>query len=1087
MSDFLAPHTLEYSLKVPHDPFVILLWILWFGALVFLTFRFRTQASEFGKKTLIWLAGLSLSVLIFTPYFGIPLGNQDLEGFQHYFMFFVAVPWMIAGGVMGTLPAVLLAGMSGLLTAYLDTHSIFTPLLFMSAALGFSLCVRQRYRTFIYQLLRFPLIAALVSGMVAVPFLFLALLFSGSDGLAEQITIVLEGFSDASLSFIGMMLVGGVVSSFVRFFTSKAWGTQDPLQPAPSEVSLKFRWMTVAVPILLVLLLTLIGGSWATAEKNARRAMIDQLTDTANLASGGLAVFIETGESLILEIAGNEVLGAGAAESLPDELSQEMDGLPFFDNLAVVNLNGEVVAVYPSGTPEDLSLISEDISALQSSGDEIVLLTPVVSSNGGDRAARVNFLTGLRDTSGQVSRVLWGQVELTTNKYFQQVIELLEEMESDGGTGQVIGEDGLILYHTDSQQMMGTYGGAGYTTATFFEETLSDGQAWMQYYQPLDEVGWAVVTAFPLQSVKTTAWQTISPALWISIIGILILNAAMLVYISMLDKEVQELETAADKLTRGDFPVDLSGKRPRGGMRHLKQTFQRMAVSIQKKDQKQSDLLSLTERITGQLSLKDSLQIVLMAAMERGVSSARIVLLDTSGEDDPQSPGFRFGLGEHNRLLATFDQDILALAKSQGSFLFRDSQIEKMLDIQKGMPIPASLIAVPLKWKDSWLGALWVTYRDQRNPGAVEVEFFTDLSKKASVAIINARAFDKSITIKNQLETVLDVMLDPVLVLDDFGRIVYLNRAAQSMIGQGKSSRGGMTLSSAIQDKGLLSFLHEARHATRSSELRLNDGHTYHVLANPIQIEDRQMGLAVLFKDITAYKARELQKAELVTTVNHELRAPLALVHGYAKLLSLTGNLSENQRGYVNNIIEGVEEMKDLVQNLLDLDRLENAKLMKITRVNAGGLLKKAVDGLAAQSKRKNIQVGVSSPDEPIIVEADAPYLTQALKNLVENAIKFSKMGDSVNVGVSREGNSAVFQVSDTGIGIAPLDQKHLFERFYRTSNQTGEEQKGTGLGLAIVKSIAERHHGKVWVESKLGKGSTFYMRIPLKQASPVE
>jgi len=114
-------------------------------------------------------------------------------------------------------------------------------------------------------------------------------------------------------------------------------------------------------------------------------------------------------------------------------------------------------------------------------------------------------------------------------------------------------------------------------------------------------------------------------------------------------------------------------------------------------------------------------------------------------------------------------------------------------------------------------------------------------------------------------------------------------------------------------------------------------------------------------------------------------------------------------------------------------------------------------------------------------VLADQALLQQALYNLVENAIKYTPMGGRVRVQLQIKTSSVVFEVNDTGIGIAPLDLPRLFEKFYRSGRREAYQQRGTGLGLAIVKSIAERHNGRVWVESQLGKGSTFYLEIPIR------
>jgi signal transduction histidine kinase len=118
------------------------------------------------------------------------------------------------------------------------------------------------------------------------------------------------------------------------------------------------------------------------------------------------------------------------------------------------------------------------------------------------------------------------------------------------------------------------------------------------------------------------------------------------------------------------------------------------------------------------------------------------------------------------------------------------------------------------------------------------------------------------------------------------------------------------------------------------------------------------------------------------------------------------------------------------------------------------------------------------------LIEADSALLQQALHNLIENAIKYTEASGTVKVSVYTRQSGMIFEVSDTGIGIAPVDQHRLFEKFYRGGQRDPKKHHGSGLGLAIVKSIAQRHNGDVWVKSQLGKGSTFYLMIPLRQPS---
>jgi two-component system, OmpR family, phosphate regulon sensor histidine kinase PhoR len=192
--------------------------------------------------------------------------------------------------------------------------------------------------------------------------------------------------------------------------------------------------------------------------------------------------------------------------------------------------------------------------------------------------------------------------------------------------------------------------------------------------------------------------------------------------------------------------------------------------------------------------------------------------------------------------------------------------------------------------------------------------------------------------------------------------------------------------------------------------------------------------------------------------------------------------MNEQQETYLKKIIDGVEEMKTLVQNLLDFGRLEAGDALDVSHVVAGDVLHQVVGSVEAHAEKKNIQINLAIPEDAVLLEVDIAFLTQALKNLIENAIKFTPMGGKVDIGVRQKDQNVVFVVRDNGIGIAPLDQRRLFEKFYQAGSHAPQNQKGSGLGLAIVKSIIERHGGRVWFESQLGKGSAFYMEVPVKQ-----
>jgi signal transduction histidine kinase len=209
-------------------------------------------------------------------------------------------------------------------------------------------------------------------------------------------------------------------------------------------------------------------------------------------------------------------------------------------------------------------------------------------------------------------------------------------------------------------------------------------------------------------------------------------------------------------------------------------------------------------------------------------------------------------------------------------------------------------------------------------------------------------------------------------------------------------------------------------------------------------------------------------------------------MRGYATMLEMVGELNEQQEGYVRNIVIGVESMSRLVNNLLDLGRIEAGVGLQLEMVPVVDVVRQVTDALQLNAAQKNIEMTVDVPQETMpLVEADQALLHQSIHNLVENAIKYTEQGGKVWVKIQEKGAQVQITVRDNGIGIAPVDQPRLFEKFYRAAARDSRKERGSGLGLAIVKSIAERHGGRVWMESQLGRGSTFYLQIPQRQPKP--
>jgi signal transduction histidine kinase len=221
-------------------------------------------------------------------------------------------------------------------------------------------------------------------------------------------------------------------------------------------------------------------------------------------------------------------------------------------------------------------------------------------------------------------------------------------------------------------------------------------------------------------------------------------------------------------------------------------------------------------------------------------------------------------------------------------------------------------------------------------------------------------------------------------------------------------------------------------------------------------------------------------KAEFVSTVSHELRSPLTPILGFAELLLIGPSEPDGVREMAGEIYREAQHMQKLVDDLLDVSRMEAGRFrIDIGDVDLGALLEREVRQFDRQSARH--RVVLSCPTTLPNVEGDAVRLRQVIDNLLSNAIKYSPDGGRVNVVAMADDHEVTVSVSDQGIGLEPEKLDRLFEKFYRLENKLAHRVRGSGLGLAIAKHIVETHAGRIWATSELGRGSTFAFSVPIR------
>jgi two-component system, OmpR family, phosphate regulon sensor histidine kinase PhoR len=390
-----------------------------------------------------------------------------------------------------------------------------------------------------------------------------------------------------------------------------------------------------------------------------------------------------------------------------------------------------------------------------------------------------------------------------------------------------------------------------------------------------------------------------------------------------------------------------------------------------------------------------------------------------------------------------------------------------------------TLIYVPLSIKGKVIGVLGV---DNRSSGSMfnehHLTLLSAMADYAAIAIENAKLFTRTEVERNKLETILQNIEDCVILADTNGLLVFINRTARHAFGiSEREPVTGEPVVNIIHNQELLElFDQHQRRSPYHSEITLDDGRVFNAQFTPIPDVDL---VALTMQDISRLKELNKIKSEFVNTVSHDLRSPLTAIVGYVDLIARTGSLNDQQVEYVRRVQNSVRNITDLINDLLDLGKIEAGLDSRFETLHLAPIIRETVDGLQGQLSLKPVTLNQKVSDALPQILGNPLRMRQMVTNLVANAIEYTPAGGMIEVMASHEREQIILRVRDTGIGISPADQPLIFEKFYRGKNVQGSTA-GSGLGLSIVKSIVENHQGRIWVDSTVGQGTTFTVVLPI-------
>ena len=374
-------------------------------------------------------------------------------------------------------------------------------------------------------------------------------------------------------------------------------------------------------------------------------------------------------------------------------------------------------------------------------------------------------------------------------------------------------------------------------------------------------------------------------------------------------------------------------------------------------------------------------------------------------------------------------------------------------------------------------------------------------NQTSKVAAISGQLSEESL----KAQVLMSSIGEGVLVVDNSRKIQLFNKSAQTMTGWEESNAQGIDYRLILKlkdendaditdenDPILKASREHASTVTRSLTITTEGGRKLAVNLSVSPIYDNNQaitGAIILFRDITSEKDVERQKDEFISTASHEMRTPVAAIEGYLSL-ALNANsamVDERAAKYLNKAHDAVIHLGDLFKDLLTVTQAEEGSLTENQNaVDLTGLVKSAVDDMqfAAQNKALSLvyqtnSQGAAKSIAPIYyIKANPERLREVVMNLIDNAIKYTSKG-GITVTLTGDDKEATVSITDTGIGIASEDAAHLFQKFYRIDSSATRTIGGTGLGLYLCRTVIELFGGKIWVESKIGQGSSFKFSLP--------
>ncbi len=1082
----------SYEIGLPGRPLGYMLLLCYGVTLAITLYRYRQHfrqqtKSQWGWAIILWGAAFVASQLfpirIASDAQLAPLGVAQNP--VTTLTLLTAVPFIFAAAVLNPAAALVTGLFSGLGQSLGQTHQLFDIFHYGFAALLANKWLQQNYTGWYHRLLQHPVVGGTFS-MGVVALLVGVGAFAGTEAtFANNLAALDLGLSTTRANLLPLLmegLIGGMVVTLILQFAPDL-RPKLPLRPSPESSSLRRYLLNTFLRYVAVMSLAIIALVLILTTIYSTQLVVNQMAHDAQTVSREIPAFQARLQNMLLQFSADEALLSGDTDASEKALGQLFRSSPVYRRILLVEADETISAFYPADSEEVhltdleqaaianvLSTNAPGIATTQDVSDEHVL----------------SFMVPVLGENGQATAVLVGRVpELSLNSLIVGLQGTVGQ-----GRGFVVDEDGYIIAHPDSSRLHKIWYPPNQLASLGSPEAMqginyqgrqgSTNARELVYYLSGNLHGWTTVITVPYAVVLRLSLSIGLPLALVMVLVTAVFYGSLRSFGHNLTQPIEDLLQASKTIAAGgsyNFSTTPTTHR-NDELGQLHQAFAHMQRSLKNRLDELSLLLSVSHDVASSLDINHSMPALLRGVLRgTGAAGARAIVFNPSG-----GVPLIFGEGPAAHTMDTLDRQIaLRMRTSTELTLASLEQIRQEFNLSENIPLPVpALVAFALYSQERLQGVLWLGYRKPHRISPSERNLLRTLASQASLLVDNARLYATADSGWRRLAAVLASATEPVIVTDQSERVLLINRTMERVFDLKTNEVIGRPVADVIRFKPLVKALTGNDLEASAQEITVKDRTYYANTSTIINNDEQTLGRVAVLTDITHYKEVDQLKSEFVSTVSHDLRSPLTFMRGYTTMLPMMGDLNERQKEYIEKILGGIDRMSQMVNDLLDLGRIEAGVEMMFERVEVAPLLTDIAEQYWQHTHLNGIRLQVDVPKNISPVYGDSALLRQAITNYLDNGIKYAENSGEMLLRAEQINGEVVISVKDQGPGIPKEVQMRVFEKFYRVQQRGSEKKSGSGLGLALVKSIAEKHGGRVWCQSEMGEGSTFYLSIPV-------